>query len=145
MTEPDIQLDELTIWVRGRQFPHASEFFDANWLVLRATMDRGQTSVTAEGAILMTTDFERFRTELVAMNNTLTGEATLSGYEPNLKVVLRADRLGHIGGQVEITPDHMAERHRFDIGGWDQTYLPTLIASCDAIMERYPVLNWPET
>lgn len=144
MSEPDIKLDELSIWVRGRQFPQATDFYDANWLVLSARVQRGQTSVTTEGAILMTTDFERFRGQLATMYDNLTGEAELSGYEPNLKVTLAAGRLGHIGGRVEITPDHLGERHRFEMNGWDQTYLPKLIASCEAILARFPVLNWPD-
>jgi hypothetical protein len=143
MSDPDIELDGLSIWVLGRQFPEASDFYDANWLVLRATMQRGLTSVTTEGAILMTTDFEQFRDQLAFMNDTLTGEASLSGHEPNLSVTLHAGRLGHIGGQTEITPDHLAEHHSFEIGGLDQTHLPALIAACDAIIERYPVVNRP--
>ena len=144
MTEPDFYLDGLSIWVRGRQFPDSSDFHDGNWLILRATMQRGETSVTTEGAILMTTDFERFRDQLAAMSDTVTSEATLSGYEPNLKVTLDAGRLGHIDGQIEITPDHLGERHSFEIEGWDQTDLLKLIASCDAIMDLYQVVNRPE-
>ena len=144
MSEPDIQLDGLSIWVRARPYPDATEFHDANWLVVRATMQRGETFVSTEGPILMTTDFERFRTGVAAMYDSLSGEAELSGYEPNLKVKLDAGPLGHIDGRVEITPDHTCERHLFDVGGWDQTYLPRLIASCDAIMRRFPVLYRPE-
>lgn len=141
MAEPDLKLDGLSIWVRGRQFPAASDYYDANWLVLRATMERGRTSVTADGPILMTSDFERFRNELAAMNETLKGEANLGGYEPNLTVTLAMGRLGHIGGQIEITPYHLAERHSFEIGELDQSHLPKLIASCDELLHSYPVVN----
>ena len=144
MSEPDLKLDGLSLWVRRRAIPDASDYWDGNWLTVRATMQVGQSSVTTEGSILMTTDFERFRSELSRMHETLRGQASLSGYEPNLKVALRAGSLGQIGGQVEITPDQLSESHRFDFG-FDQTYLPRLIAACEAILERFPVIGQPET
>ena len=142
MSEPDLKLDGLSLWVRDRAIPEASDHWDGNWLIVRATMQVGQSSVTTEGAILMTTDFEGFRSELARMHENLTGEASLAGHEPNLKVTLRATSLGHIGGEVEITPDHMSEFHRFEVG-FDQTYLPPLITACEAILGRFPVIGEP--
>lgn len=142
MSEPDLKFEGLSLWVRGRATPDASDYWDGNWLTVRATMQVGQSSVTTEGPILMTTDFERFRGDLARMHETLTGEASLSGYEPNLKVTLRASSLGQIGGEVEITPDYASEFHRFDVG-LDQTHLPPLIAACEKIVERFPVIGSP--
>ena len=106
-------------------------------------MQVGHSSVTTEGTILMTTDFEEFRNQIAVMHKTLTGEASLSGHEPNLNVTIRMNRLGQIGGEVEITPDYMTERHRFDIG-LDQSYLPALMTSCDAITQRFPTVGQPD-
>lgn len=142
MSEPDLKLDGLSLWVRGRAIPDASDYWDGNWLTVRATMQVGQSSVTTEGSILMTTDFERFRSELARMHETLTGEASLAGYEPNLKVTLRASSLGQIAGRVEITPNHMSEFHSFDLG-FDQTYLLPLITARGIILERLPVIGQP--
>lgn len=142
MSQPDLQFSGLSVWVRKREFPDATDYWDSNWLVVRIIMQSAQASVATEGAILMTTDFVAFRNQLVAMNEAVAGEAFLSGLEPNIKVTLSADTLGHISGQIEITPDHLTEFHRFEIG-MDQTYLPALIASCDAILERFPVVNLP--
>ena len=144
MDAPNFKLDGLSIWIRDREFPEAQDFYDGNWLNLRATVRSEHASVTTEGAILMTSDFERFRDQLVAMHKSVSGEASLSGYEPNLSVSLKASQLGHISGQIEITHDHLNERHRFEVIGLDQTYLPELIASCDAILERHPVMNRPD-
>jgi hypothetical protein len=36
MADLDMKLDALSIWIQGRQFPAANDFYDANWLVLRA-------------------------------------------------------------------------------------------------------------
>jgi hypothetical protein len=144
MSEPNLKLDGLSLWVRGRAIPDASDCWDGNWLTVRATMHAGQSSVTTEGTIHMTTDFERFRSELAQMYETLTGEASLASYEPNLKVTLRASGLGQIAGKVEITPDHMSEFHSFEVG-FDQTYLPPLITDCEGILERFPVIGEPDS
>lgn len=102
------------------------------------------SSVTTQGAILMTTDFQRFRDQLAAMYATLAGEASLSGYEPNLRLVLTAHPGGAVSGEIEITADHLAESHRFEIG-IDQSYLPAIVASCDGILERFPLIGNPAT
>jgi len=76
------------------------------------------------------------------MYEKLAGEAELSGYEPNLKLTLRATSLGRVTGEVEMTPDHLSQYHRFELGV-DQSYLPALIASCDAILDEFPVIEMP--
>ena len=91
----------------------------------------------------MTSDVARFRDQLISAYESLEGEATLSSLEPHLKVTLTVQRLGHIAGEVKITPDHLNQFHRFDIG-LDQSYLPALIASCEAVLERFPVVEPPD-
>ena len=108
MSEPDLKFGGLSIWVQGRAMPEVSDYWDGNWLKVRATMQVGKSSVTTEGSILMTTDFARFHNELAQVHESLAGEASLSSYEPNLKVTLRANSLGQIDGEVEIFTD--AER-----------------------------------
>lgn len=71
---------------------------------------------------------------------TLAGEAALRGLEPELDLVLRMQRLGQVAATIEITPDHLNQRHQFEMGT-DQTYLPDLLRSCDAILEQFPVIN----
>ncbi len=88
----------------------------------------------------MTSDFVRFRDQLVIVNAELSGEAELAGYEPDLKVTLKMQRLGHLEAEVEITPDHLSQLHRFSLD-LDQSYLSALISSCDAILARYPTVG----
>lgn len=139
-SEPDLKLLGLSVWVDGRQFPGKSDYYDGNWLNVRARMEAPGAAVKCAGSILMASDFQRFRDELGAMDSQLAGEATLSSYEPNLKLTLTIDARGHMQGEVEITPDHMSQFHRFSID-LDQSYLSDLIASCDAILARYPAVG----
>lgn len=143
MREPDLTLHGLSIWVLGRAHPEASDYWDGNWLTLRAAVQVGESLISIHGPLFMTTDIARFRSELAAMHQSLTGEATLAGYEPNLKVTLRTRTLGHVSCQVEITPDQMTEYHRFDFE-LDQTYLAKLMTSCEAVTQRFPVIGQPD-
>jgi hypothetical protein len=139
-TEPDLRLGGLSIWVDGRQFPNVSDYWDRNWLIVRVRMDAPGASVKCEGAILMTTDIDQFRVELNSLSDALAGEATLASLEPELKVTLKAQSLGHVEVEVEISPDHLEQFHRFTLN-LDQSYLPPLIAACERILERYPVIG----
>ena len=140
MNEPDLHSGGLSIWVQDRAVPKSNDYFDGNWLVIRAVARVGRSSVTAEGAILMTADFARFGDQLRAMQTTLTGEAILDSYEPNLKLVLSARTLGHVSWKLEITPDHLNEHHSFE-DAFDQTYIKPLIDACDDILRRFPVVG----
>ena len=108
--------------------------------MVRAGMEANGARVMCEGPILMTTDIKQFRDQVASMVDTLAGEAILMGLEPELNVVLRAQKLGHIEGIIEITPDHLSQHHRFVVEA-DQSYLPALVLSCDAILDRFPVID----
>ncbi len=138
LDEPALRLGGLSIWVDGKQFP-AADCYDGNWLNVRARMEAPSATVKCAGSILMTTDVDQFRKELESLGATLTGEATLSSFEPELKVTLKGQRLGHIEAEVEITPDHVTQYHRFTLD-LDQSYLPALVAGCEAILERFPIV-----
>lgn len=74
------------------------------------------------------------------MIDTLAGEATLMGLEPELHFELRMKKRGQIEATIKITPDHLNQQHQFIVEA-DRTYLSDLLRSCDAILERFPVIN----
>lgn len=143
LDDPNLRLGGLSIWIEGRQFPNASDYWDANWLMVRAVVEATGATVRCDGSILMTTDIDRFRQELCVAHAAVDGEATLSSLEPELKVTLKVQRLGGVSCEVEITPDHLNQFHRFALVGLDQSYLPSFIASCDAVLAAYPVIGTP--
>jgi hypothetical protein len=138
--EPDLKIFGLSVWVDGREFPDSSEYYDGNWLKVEAQVEVSGAKVRCAGPILMTSDLQRFRDKLIDVNATLAGEATLSSYEPNLKVTLKIMSLGHVEAEVEITPDHLNQFHRFSFE-LDQSYLPNVIQSCEAILAHYPIVG----
>src|SRR5262245_43986900 len=120
---PDLEIDELQLWVHGYEFPDCDDAFDGNWLRVTAHCGAAGASVWLTGALLDTVSFLRFRRELAALYETLRGEAKLESYEPNLVVrVTAAARTGHLAIRVEMTPDHLTQGHWFDFAA-DQTYV----------------------
>jgi len=137
--EPDLKLAAFQLWVHGREFPEAEDYYDGNWLRVTAHCGASGASVWAQGAILMVTDIARFSEGCAALLNGDSTSATLDPLEPELSLSLQAaDQLGHVRAMVEITPDHLAQAHRFEFE-IDQSYLPDIIRQCSAIVQEYPI------
>jgi hypothetical protein len=136
--EPDLTLGGFSLWVLGRQFPDANDFWDGNWLNVRARMQAPGALVEAGGAIIRTPEVAKFASELEPLHAELTGEAALRCIEPNLAIVIRCDALGHLAVQVTITPDHMTQSHVFRFG-LDQTYLGPLRDACRNVLSTWPL------
>jgi hypothetical protein len=147
--EPDLVIARLRVWVHGRQFPQAADYWDGNWLLVTAYWVSPDSMVRAHGPILHLGELAGLLRECEALYKTLRGGAALRCIEPNLAVELKAENGGRISAKLSITPDHMNESHRFE-EEIDQTYLPPVIGSCQAILEKYPIrepealANWQE-
>lgn len=142
--EPDLQVAGFQLWVHGRQFPEAEDYYDCNWLRVTAHCGASGASVWAQGAILMVTDIAGFGDRCAAILRGEVKSAALDPFEPELKVCLEAsDSLGHIRAQVEITPDHLLQSHRFEFEV-DQSYLPGIIKQCSEIVQKYPIRGQQE-
>ena len=64
--------------------------------------------------------------------------ARLEPREPELRATLEIlGRRGHLRARVEISPDHLAQKHRMDFEV-DQSYLPEMVRQCFVIVQRYP-------
>jgi hypothetical protein len=141
--ETNLQLHGLSISVGGREFPNASDYWDGNWLVVRASMEAKGARVDCAGPILRTTDFKQFRDELLIIAETLAGTATLSGLELELNAVFKMVSQGRMEVEVEITPDHLTQSHNFSME-LDQSYLPSLITFCESVLEKFPIRGTSE-
>ncbi|HRC85305.1 MAG TPA: hypothetical protein PK413_06840 [Thermoanaerobaculia bacterium] len=127
------------LWVHGRQFPESADYNDGNWLRVTAHCGARAASVWVQGPILTTTDIARFGDQCAAMHSGSLEAAALAPLEPDLEISLRvADPLDHIRVQVEITPDHLAQAHRF-VFEVDQSYLLSIARQCSTILQEHPV------
>jgi len=136
--EPDLKLDGFSLWVFGRQFPDASDYWDGNWLNVRARVETPGAVVEVQGPIVRAPELAKFVKQLETLHTNLVGEAALRCMEPNLQVAIRVNSLGHIRIKVMITPDHMTESHEFSFD-LDQTYLGPFLAGCRSVLSRWPV------
>jgi hypothetical protein len=139
---PDIKLNGLQIWVHGRQFPDANDYWDGNWLRITAHCGTHGADVWTTGPILNLPALVSWLAELEDLNRSLSGEANLVPLEPELSVTLTAGQLGQISMEVEITPDNVMQEHTFRFNV-DQSYLAPVIESCRRIVAEYPVRGTP--
>ena len=138
MDEPNLQIGGLKLWVRGRQFPSAQDYWDGNWLKVTARCDSASSTVSAAGPIVHLGELVQFLEECERLYESLSGIAKLDCMEPNLSVTLMAKTSGHIDVRIHITPNCMLERHEFN-ESFDQTFLPPIISQCREILIEHPL------
>ena len=136
--EPHLRIAGLHLWIHGRQFPDATDYWDGNWLRVTAYYVSPNAMVRAQGAIVHLSELASFLRACERLHESLEGEAALECMEPNLSVTLIAQWNGAITTRVAITPDQLSERHEFE-ETLDQSYLPTIISGSRAILAAYPL------
>lgn len=136
--DPAIDLFGLKLWIHGRQFPNATDFWDGNWLRVTAILSTPRSMVRTEGPIIHLREIYALKSECEKLYETLSGNAKLSCLEPNLSVNIVAGTGGHMEVEVSVVPDQFTERHEYKATS-DQTYLPRIIRACETILEQYPI------
>jgi len=137
--EPDLSICGLKLWVHGRQFPDSTDYWDGNWLRVTAYCIYRNSVVRIQNeACVRTDEVARLLTDCERMYSTLSGKAALKCMEPGISIELSAFANGHIGVNLSITPDHTNETHEYE-GAIDQSFLPAIISSCEAVLAKYPV------
>jgi hypothetical protein len=136
--EPAFRLKGLSLWIRGYEFPDATEPFDANWLRVKAVLATSSSHVAAEGCFLQNVDLQRFCTELEKLYRDLRGTARLASLEPNIDVNLEGDGQGHITMRASLTPDPLTQTHLVTFA-LDQTLLPGAAKQLRQIDQSFPI------
>ena len=137
--KPDISFSGFQLWIHGREIGDPREHWeDANWLNVTAHCGAPGADVWAQGPILQLADLVWWLKQLEDISRTMSGKAELVPVEPNLYIKLEMDKLGHVAMQVNITPEHMSQRHEFR-EQIDQSYLPGLIRQIKTVLQKYPI------
>jgi hypothetical protein len=136
--EADIRCGIVSIWVLGRQFPEASDFWDGNWLDVVVHCSEHGAAVTVSGSLLHLGEIEQWMQELEKMNRCLKGSAKLPAIEPNLSLSFDINERGQIKATCHITPDHLKQSHQFTFD-MDQSYLNGIISQCRKVLGEYGI------
>jgi hypothetical protein len=137
--EPD---DYLAIHVLGRSHPDCTDYWDGNWL--RAEVDvvvggfRGR--VTGD---LRSDELAQFHEELSRLHESLRGSAELATMENWLSIDVVGDGRGHMTFECEVrdAPGY-GNTLRCEFG-YDQTFIPPILAQLGKALLQYPVIGEP--
>src|SRR5262245_20643131 len=136
---PSLVLGGLSLWVLDKAFPESVEWFDGNWLQVRAECNAPGATVTANGPLLTAEDIGRLLSGMEAMQRGGSA-AGMSPLEPNLVISLTGSSRGRLRIDVRITPDSMTQEHRFFFDA-DVGYLAGPIEQAREILRRFPAVE----
>lgn len=136
--EPDLRIAGFALWVDARTAPESDDYWDGNWLQVRASYEANDSSVRAAGALIHASEL---MTLVAGCRKLLAGEAAEAGLycaAPNLKLELWSAPGGAVVGKLRITPDHKAELHDYGFAT-DAAGIEALIAACGRVLDRFPL------
>ena len=137
--EADLSICGLRIWIHGLQFPDSTDYWDGNWLRVTAYCVYPHSVVKVQNnACVRVDELAGLLAGCERMYSTLSGKAELNCMEHYMSVELSASANGHISVKLSLTPDHIKETHEYE-DEIDQSYLPAIISSCQAILTRLPI------
>lgn len=135
---PDLRISGLRIWVHGRRFPDATDYWDGNWLGLTACYSTPRTSVRALESMVHLAEIHALLRELKGIHQHRQGHAELHCLEPALDLEFQALANGQLQLRIAIAADSVTGSHTFE-DRLDYTALPSVIAGCNAILARFPL------
>ncbi len=141
--EPDLVVAELRLWISGRQFEAANDYWDGNWIWVKAVCEASGALVSAAGPFVHLSELAAFRDGCQQLHETLSGAAELKCMESNLFVGIQS--IGSLGGlalEIHLTEDHLRQRHEFR-SEIDQSYLPAILANLNAVLTKFPIRGKP--
>ncbi|MGE0860709.1 MAG: hypothetical protein AB7I01_14430 [Gammaproteobacteria bacterium] len=136
--DPDLRIAGFALWVDARTAPESDDYWDGNWLQVRASYEASDSSVRAAGALVHASELV---TLAAGCRKLLAGEAAEAGLycsAPNLKLELWSAPGGAVIGKLRITPDHQAELHDYGFAT-DNVGLQALVAASERVLTRFPL------
>lgn len=138
----DLSVGGLTLFIEERANNNSDDYWDANWLTVRAECRGKNSLVSVTGPILHLSEVAALK---VGCARLAAGEITETGLfcmEPNLKIELWSVPGGQLIGKIRITPDHKSEMHDFGFA-MDAGELAAVETACSLVLEHYPMRGKP--
>lgn len=137
----EASLGSLMLKFAGYEFASATDWHDANWLVVRVSLVHDATSVIFSGPYCMTSDMLGLADGCDALLAGEVNSVEFAPLEPNIFFsITRSDGLGHFTVDVELQPDtsQASVRVTYQV---DQTQIRDLSNQSKAVLECFPVRN----
>lgn len=134
----ELSLGGFRLWVFGRQFPDAEDFWDGNWLDVRAECETDFAKVHCGGPIIRLSELHQLKKDCEQIYQKLSGKASLDCLEPHLKLEIEMQSFGKCDLTVSMNPDIHWESHSF-LFEIDQTYLPPFLHDLEMLLKHYPL------
>jgi hypothetical protein len=133
--DPDLKVGPFCLWILGREFDQAQDFWDGNWLLVIAVYQGLTSKVVADGPLVHLRELDSWLKELIVLQETNSGTAKLDCIEPGLSVTIGlTDGKGTL--ETFITPNHLTDSHSFEYE-IDQSYPRSLISSLHRVSRHY--------
>ena len=122
--------------------PEAQDYWDGNWVVTRIQAETQGYKANFTDQVHLG-DVVRFYEQVMKMNVTLTGEATLAMMEEYLTVTGTLDARGCVNWSAMLAqPFKRDNRLQFAFHA-DQSYLPELIQQLEGVLMEFQVRGRP--
>jgi hypothetical protein len=89
--KPDLKINELQIWIHGREYPDSNDYWDGNWLRVTVHCGRGNSNVWVTGSIIHVPELSQLKDDLSNFIESLQGKVELQTMEPELKIAFEAN------------------------------------------------------
>ena len=138
--EPDLRVAGLSLWAPGggSAGDAGDDYWDDNWLYVKVQVEAHGAFVEAQGNFVHASELEDFLNELIRLDRTVAGTATLDCMEGNLAITIDGDSLGRATAKISITPYTESQSHQF-IFSIDQSHFKHMIAGCKKILAAHPI------
>ena len=132
--------DFLRVRALKRAHPTCNDYWDGNWIRCNVEVIVGGFRGTVNED-LRSEEFAQFHDQLRILYERLTGKAAFGALEGWLEIDVAGDGYGHLTAKCELVDQPgTGNRLTFEIG-FDQTYLPSVIAGLEKILAAFPVMG----
>ena len=132
--------DHVIIAPKYRKYPDSADYWDGNWVDAKVRVVAGAFR-GAYDADLRAEEFASFRDALKHLHQDLGGRAAFETMEDWISIRVKGDGRGHFEAECEARDrPGMGNRLAFALT-FDQTDVPRMLQSLDAICEAFPVVG----
>jgi hypothetical protein len=140
--KPFLKIKGFQLWVHGRQFPDASDYWDGNWLLTTTHCGSSNSDVwIISDPFIHIPELERFKSELEEFIKGSIYKAGLATLETSLFIELEV-KPDEIQMKVNITPDRIKENHEY-LFLVSKNDLDGLITELNELLNQYPIKGKP--